>query len=377
MRTGSSNPEKSVTRHAPDLPSRIPSLDGLRAFSIGLVIIAHTSLSIHWLRPFAEHLGNYGVRIFFVISGFLITGILLKEVDKTGRISLRNFYIRRSLRIFPAFYLYLTVIAILSGFGAITLLKGDLLHAATYTMNYYVDRSWWVNHTWSLSVEEQFYLLWPTVLVLAGRRRGLKLAAAMVLAAPLIRALMYFQFHAPTIAMGRHFEAVSDALACGCLLAAYYNRIGQSRLYNRFASSPSSFYLAIALLGLPALMYKIWLPLYYIVGQSIANIGALLLIDRSVRFPKSLSGITLNWAPFALIGTWSYSIYLWQEFFLSEPPGLLNWSRVFNILAVFVVSAASYYLVELNFLKLKNRFLVVEPSAPRRALVSASADSTD
>ena len=141
-----------------------PSLDGLRAFSIVLVLIAHVSLQYPWLRRFVEHVGNYGVRIFFVISGFLITGLLLKELTKTGRISLKSFYIRRTLRIFPAFYVYVLTVVILAWAGILILLPGDLLHAVTYTMNYHMVRSWWLNHMWSLSVEEQFYLLWPTVL---------------------------------------------------------------------------------------------------------------------------------------------------------------------------------------------------------------------
>ena len=97
---------------------------------------------------------NFGVRVFFVISGFLITMLLLKEEAKTGTISLRNFYIRRVFRIFPAFYAYFAVIAVCSLAGYIVVNHSDLLAAAFYVMNFRFHPSWYLGHLWSLSVEE-------------------------------------------------------------------------------------------------------------------------------------------------------------------------------------------------------------------------------
>jgi peptidoglycan/LPS O-acetylase OafA/YrhL len=333
----------------PNFGSRIPSLDGLRAFSICLVLIAHVSLQDAVLRQYVEHVGNYGVRIFFVISGFLITGLLLKERRNTGRISLKNFYLRRTLRIFPAFYVYVLTVLMLSWAGIVVLMPGDLLHTFTYTMNYHMDRSWWLNHVWSLSVEEQFYVLWPTVLVFAGMRRGLKAAVAMIVAAPIVRAILLFYFDASPTALGRHFEAVAGALASGCVLAAMYEFLGQRPEYVRFAKAPGSLAAALALLVLPSAMFAVSPASYYLVGQSIANLGTVLLIDRSVRFPDSLSGRFLNWSPVVLIGTWSYSIYLWQELFLAHELDGFHLEFPLNLLAVFGAALLSYYLVEVNF----------------------------
>ena len=101
---------------------------------------------------------NFGVRVFFIISGFLITSLLLKEMAKTGRISLRDFYMRCVLRIFPAFYTFLLVVFALSVAAIIQLRPRDLLFALTYLMNFHFDHSWQVGHLWSLAVEEG--LIW-------------------------------------------------------------------------------------------------------------------------------------------------------------------------------------------------------------------------
>src|SRR5262249_7861489 len=132
-------------------------------------------------------LGEFGVRVFFVISGFLITGLLMQELARDGRIRLARFYLRRTLRIFPPYYTLLVTLGLASAAGAVTLASHDLTHAATYTSNYYLGRSWFMGHTWSLSVEEQFYLLWPAVFLIAGPRRGFFIAAAVVVLTPFIR----------------------------------------------------------------------------------------------------------------------------------------------------------------------------------------------
>jgi len=117
-------------------------------------------------------LAESGVRIFFIISGFLITKLLLYELESTGRISLKAFYRRRILRIFPAFYSYWLVMLLLNVSGLLVIPGKDLAYAATYTINYVLHRPWHLGHLWSLAVEEQFYALWPLTLVLLGRRRA-------------------------------------------------------------------------------------------------------------------------------------------------------------------------------------------------------------
>src|SRR5882724_9559882 len=141
--------------------SRIPSLDGLRALSISLVLVGHFAFAagfpIHrawWTDAYA----HYGVLIFFVISDYLITTLLVRERAKTGTINLKQFYIRRAYRILPAAYFYLVVVTVV--FYASLPFK-FLVTAYTYLTSYAVHTPWVLLHLWSLSVEEQFYLVWP------------------------------------------------------------------------------------------------------------------------------------------------------------------------------------------------------------------------
>lgn len=224
---------------------RIPGLDGLRAISILLVLWGHLvgtrgfhSNSAFWDRT--RDFANLGVRVFFVISGYLITLLLLREFEKTKAISLKNFYSRRALRIFPACYSFILLITIAYASGAIHLHEGDLWHAYSYTMNYSVHRSWWVGHLWSLSVEEQFYLLWPAALLFLGFRKGMRAAMGVVVCVPLIRLATGYIWISQRPLIGNTFQTVADTIATGCLLAGYkddllclswFKRLMHSRLF--------------------------------------------------------------------------------------------------------------------------------------------------
>src|SRR5258708_15027567 len=137
----------------------IPSLDGLRAISIALVVFGHSCGSQGFpipLSPRIEQVARYGVQVFFVISGFLITTLLLKE----QKISLRKFYFRRSLRILPAVYSYILVIAVAAFvLHWVSLAPSDVVRASLFVSNYHFANPWVVGHLWSLSTEDQFYLV--------------------------------------------------------------------------------------------------------------------------------------------------------------------------------------------------------------------------
>lgn len=153
--------------------TRLPSLDGLRAVSIALVFLGHLSGTKGF--PNLVQIGDYahlGVVAFFVISGFLITRLMLLEHAKFGDVSLRLFYARRALRLLPAAYTYTLCVGLMWAAGFIQLHSRDMWHVLTYTVNYQIDRSWDFGHLWSLSVEEQFYLLWPFMFVLFKPKRA-------------------------------------------------------------------------------------------------------------------------------------------------------------------------------------------------------------
>lgn len=339
---------------------RLHSLDGLRAFSILLVVVGHIAGTVNapaLLMPL-HNLGNFGVKIFFVISGFLITFLLLDELRRNGSISMRGFYWRRIFRIFPAFYFYLVLVLLANSLGYLELYPGDALHAATFTMNYHHERAWALNHTWSLAVEEQFYLLWPLILALLGVRRALVCAALLVVAGPFIRAAMWYLLDADASAMTREFQAVGDALATGCLLAVLHHR-GYS--IPRWLRSHWFAWVATTLFIVPAVLYKLEPALFYILGQSYVNVIAAVIIWRCITVDRGIIHWLLNLSPVVWLGTLSYSLYLWQEPFLN------SWSSAWfaawpvNLVLAFACAMISFYLVEKPFLKL-GRYLATTRS---------------
>jgi peptidoglycan/LPS O-acetylase OafA/YrhL len=337
---------------------RIPSLDGIRAISILIVIAGHSSDSLNAPRilDYFGHIGNYGVRCFFVISGYLITTLLLKEWKKTGHISIKGFYARRMLRIFPAAFTYIGIIAICSSFHLLKLKHWDLLNALTYTINYRVNPAHWFRHLWSLSVEEQFYLLWPCLLWLAGRRIAERAALGTIVLAPLIRLAMVTYFHTSDAALTKHFEAVADTLAIGCLLAMYYDRLGEMDWYKKFQSSWTFWAIALGTMLGGNLLFVVKPVLFYVAGQSLANLGTVLCIDWAIRNYDKGVAVLLNTRPMVYIGTISYSLYLYQNAFLN--PDWDSWySRLPQNLAFIAIAAMlSYYCVERPFQSLKQRF---------------------
>ncbi len=322
-----------------------------------------------------HHLGNFGVRFFFVISGFLITTLLLKEWSKNGKISLKGFYIRRALRIFPAAFTFIGVMALLSALKVIDLKPGDLIHAVSYTMNYKQIRSVWVDHLWSLSVEEQFYLVWPGILVALGARRAFRGAWIVVIVAPLMRACMWYWWGATDTAMTKHFQSVADALATGCLLAGYFNRLGGSSLYRQLQRSSASFLsIAIGLVFFGNALYLFRPGYFYVIGQTMANIGTVFCIDWAIRNHESWIGVMLNSRFMILIGTLSYSLYLWQNpFFLADVD---YWATTLplNVLCAIAAAAISYYVIESPFLKLKSLMEATRIPTSSALLVKSVSD---
>ena len=353
--------------------TRITSLDGLRAVAILLVVFSHLLGTRNfpgreWLR-YTGDLGNLGVRVFFVISGFLITQLLLRELELTGTISLRRFYLRRACRIFPAFYVCLGVLALLDAGHVLKLHPYDLLCAGTYTINYRtaVERSWNVGHLWSLAVEEQFYLLWPAALRLLGRSPALAAAGAVVVLAPLVRLATWRYFPAGLPGMKWQFQTVCDSLATGCLLAGLQGWLaGQAggRCHRMLSSN--------AMLLLPGLLLVLnWLdaghPRWnFALGQTGLNFGTALLLQHCLMQPRKWAGRALNWRPLAVLGVLSYSLYLWQQLFLNHYA--TGWMCAFpwNVILALGAAYLSYALVERPVLDLRRKYCVrFSPSAPR------------
>jgi peptidoglycan/LPS O-acetylase OafA/YrhL len=335
-----------------DTRGRIPGLDGLRAVSIAIVLWAHSTGTLHMPRLSIGVFGDLGVRTFFVISGFLITTLLRTEYEKYGRISLTGFYIRRVYRIFPAFYVYLAVILVVAALGWITVPAEDVAFAATYTMNFHAERTWWLGHLWSLAVEEQFYLMWPLVLSLLKPRRALWFAIGGIAAAPVLRVTAVLLWPSIWPLTDQAFPFVFDALATGCVLALAREQLETSSIYVQWLDSRAFWLLplaCIAALAVPRTGFNLAF------GVTLGNLGIAMAIHRCVRHPTLLVGRVLESRPFVFVGALSYSLYLWQQPFVNRHGDSIINSFPVHIACAFGAAMLSYYFVEQPMLALRAR----------------------
>lgn len=354
--------------------SRIPSLDGLRALSIFLVVALHTlqrfNLTHHvatgWYAVFN---GADGVFIFFEISGFLITSLLLQEHQKRDAVSLRGFYLRRVFRILPPLYFYIGVVILLGVFGRLSLNSTDIVSGLFFFHNFAPGRSMWsMEHLWSISVEEQFYLWWPFLLVACLRRPGLRgrHAAAIVpivilVVSPFARVILSASHKHPLLHwMGTSFINF-DFLMFGCLAALLQHTPRFEAIY-RFATRPWWLPpLVMTGCNILAARYENYfnLPLGYTInGAAIA-----MFLLWCTRNPESAVGRVLNWSPIVRVGVLSYSIYIWQTLFLHDGNvsvfGDLGGTLWFPLgwIGFFLAANLSYLVIEQPSLKLRNRVI--------------------
>ncbi len=346
---------------------KLPGINGLRAISVILVIIHHLFRQYpivpdiqfpFYLKPFISFIqdGHLGVNVFFVISGYLITSLLLDEEKASGSISIKNFYMRRILRIFPAYYFLLLFYFVLQLCGHLQLTNASWLTALTYTKYINWKADWYTAHAWSLSIEEQFYLCWPFVFMSGPMLRKI-FAIFLILFVPMMR--IYLHLHPLEWITELHILMRIDAIAMGCFFALYKDRILTvlSRNWRLY------FFISISLLfvlrALPILFEKvhlgfIWVPLGSTHG-SVANFLNGCILMYTIFAPQAQWARFLNSKIMNAIGVLSYSIYLWQEFFIVESDYWYN-KMPLNLLLIIVMSVLSYYCIEQPFLKLKNKF---------------------
>jgi peptidoglycan/LPS O-acetylase OafA/YrhL len=327
---------------------RIPSLDGLRALSISLVVFGHlggtAGFPIGSPRVVLPFLAVLGVRVFFVISGYLITRLLLEEQEKHGSICLSMFYFRRIFRILVPYYVFLVAMAAAARMGWVELGPGDLGYALAYIGNYHPHSAWTLGHTWSLAVEEQFYLLWPAVLVLFGVRRAMWVATASLFIAPLVRVGVWTLLPASRDGVGHTFGTVVDPLAVGCLLAGISDHLWQDARYR--ALLKSRWFSLVPLAVLSTVVFEQRPRFAFTIAPAVISVGVALCVDRCVRLPGSLWTKALTIAPIVAVGRASYSIYLWQQPFLNRFTSGLAARFPQNIIAAAVVATIAFFLVE-------------------------------
>jgi peptidoglycan/LPS O-acetylase OafA/YrhL len=357
----------------------IPYLDGLRAYSILNVLLAHCveylqrAGQMPWLaatpaRPFLAVFANgiLGVRVFFVLSGFLITSLLLEELDKTGRISIAGFYGRRIARIFPAAYTYILTIAALASLHLMDLHWQPLAAAATYTWNYTTlgrtAAASTLGHLWSLSLEEQFYLVWPTLLFFMGPRWARRIALASIVLLPFARVASYFLAPASRREIYMMFHTGADQILWGCVAAfAYKGGVLDRVRALKYRNAIPWVCMLLAFVLCP--LIEGWFRGGIIVTTpSIQGFS----IVFTIFWLLSGKGGPARWAlaswPAVQLGLISYSVYIWQELFL-EWPGMHWLGLPLNLLAALAAGLASYRLVEVPMRKRIRRWFSQPPPA--------------
>ncbi len=338
--------------------NRIPSLDGFRAVSIILVLLAHSRLSKGFPSRYIELVkhGDVGVTIFFVISGFLITYLLFNEDRINGRVNLKYFFVRRAFRILPVFILYTTFIFCWNYFEDLQLKNVDFIHAITFTTNFSKNRNWFLGHFWSLSVEEQFYLFWPILIFVF--KKHIKLALLFLISYSCFVRIIGYKYPSFTNLSLAPFFSYSDSILIGAWggILFFENKI---QLYAKILRNP--FYQLISVLLIVLFVYlsghgKL-APVSLPFGNTIISVSILFLLFAYTSLSKGLIFQILNCKTFVHIGVLSYSIYIWQQFFFIGTLDVFWRAFPYNLVAIYLVSLVSYYLLEKPVLKLRKKII--------------------
>lgn len=344
--------------------SRIAGLDGLRALSVAAVVWDHMYVKSNDFPILAR--GYLGVDVFFILSGFLITHLLLQERATRGRICLRRFYLRRTLRIFPLYFLVIGLVALYFTFvGEPSQQKAafvaELPHHLTYTSNW-IPLNTMMGITWSLSTEEQFYLIWPPLLVVFET-----VAVGLVIGFLLFNQAINFRVLDEWFASVGFPFASLEVVQCtftpilfGVLLACAKN----VPRYSGFLSSILRSRILAATLVVLVLICANWEGEIRSWPRLFIQLGMALLLARIVLYPHSGSVKALDWAPLAYIGSISYGIYLLHVLVLHVVGEGLSFAGITSTTLLFagtflgsvLVAGVSYKYFEQPILKFKDRF---------------------
>jgi peptidoglycan/LPS O-acetylase OafA/YrhL len=411
----------SADPHVPVVPhgtrqTRVymPPLDGIRFLAFLLVFFHHTPVNIKEtfldLAPALalvldrlQTFGWMGVDLFLCLSGFLIATLLLHEIEMTGTVSVSRFYVRRVLRIWPLYYVMLVlafflVPLILGQFGIpehraflathlfpFATLFGNISYAyfsSTFLAFLVASPAGrFLAPLWTIALEEQFYLVFPLVLLAAPRAttRAVLVTAGGVIAFGIVTRLYLLGNAVPYPAVWTLTPSHLDPIVFGIVGAYLWHRhraaIHSARLYGM------DLLLALTAFGLVTTVPQIGSSMHSIWQFTSAGVGALLLIFASLRY--RVLGAVLSWRPVAWLGRISYGLYVFHmvafwAFKMTLGPHLpelhpaltpyspLLWivARCSELVITVVLAATSYYLLELRFLHLKERFAVVPSRRP-------------
>ncbi len=294
---------------------RIPTLDGWRGIAVFMVLLSH------FLPGYLDHptlgrwlnLGQHGVQIFFVLSGYLITGNLLRE----EKIRLGRFYVRRFFRLMPAAWTYLIFLGVLNVFTHLKTIGSDVWSCLFFFRNYVPETTanTCTEHFWSLSLEEQFYLAWPPILALLGRRRAAATAGVLAAALGIYKYFVWTRPH--PFFIFQHTEIRADGLLIGCLLAMLLEKESIRSWLTQHARAV--FWICLVPFGWD--LYRYQIDGFMTLHESI--LIAVVIACTSLR-PLTLPGRLLESEFLKATGVMSYSIYIWQGLFFRSTWGMFG-----------------------------------------------------
>lgn len=353
----------TVDRNKKSAAGYLPALDGLRCFAVLPVLAFHSQMPL--FRG-----GFLGVDIFFVLSGYLITTILLREFDQFGRLDLRKFLLRRVLRLVPALLLltllYLAAALFIDPAKPFLTHALDALMAVGYVSNWTLAaglrRPVWLEHTWSLAIEAQFYLLWPlVVLILLKIFKNRLLAGLTVFILSTYSWLLRVELASQgyeLLRLSRGLDTRADALLIGCSLALILSASAFRRIKTLSLTGPLSILSLLACLFLllfaaerdpVTINYLYWL---------VPSFAALIILDCVIG-EDSLTQKILSTKAFVYVGKISYGLYLWHfPIMLYLLKSGYTWDTILAVgtVATFIIASLSYHYLELPFLNLKKKF---------------------
>jgi peptidoglycan/LPS O-acetylase OafA/YrhL len=347
----------------------IPTLNGWRAFSILYVLLFHATWSYFLPAPdvtrhpdlwFYFQNGSFGVYFFFGISGYLITTRLLEERAFFGEVSLKSFYLRRAFRILPIVLTFLFVLTVFKLMGWIDLPGQSIISSILFYRNYAAASSdWYTGHFWSLSIEEHYYLIWPSLfcLIMGWKRAWLPILGILFLVA-FWRSLEFrYQIlapHLPGQVWKWRTDLYFDYLMWGSFGAYLNQQTGFRTLVQKFARGWMIFP-AIALMHL--FLFRS-LPLHDVSLAAMIVVCILL----TVNFPQSAFSRFLENKWLATIGVYSYSLYVWQQLFLPPVDQRISGAELIqsmpvNLIFLGLVAYASYRFVEIPAINKGKQYL--------------------
>jgi len=341
--------------------SHLPALDAVRGIAACLVVFAHI------LGPLK--LGATGVLIFFVLSGFLITWLLLRELERTGEISIHNFYVRRTLRIFPAFYVFWVVCVVVAHVTHASFSWAEAIASFFYMGDYYTAIHPSHAHqimgiTWSLGVEEKFYLLWPAIFLMLRKDLAKLLRVALFLTGFiwLYRTLACIYLHLPVDYLLYSFDSRFADILLGCSFALAL-KLGLLEPVLAAAVRIKAFplWLTAILVSLTILEHRMSVRLFYIFALPLSTVVVAALLVQLIFKADSRGYRWLEHPVLRFVGRISYSLYLYHIVVIRSVEHLfphlrLRWAYSLMWIGSFIAAYMSYKIIEQPFLRLKSRF---------------------